>query len=286
MNPALPAQWPAPSRVRAFTTLRHGLGESPPPFDHFNLGARCGDDPQVVARNRTALEQHFALPAPPCWLQQVHGAEVLRFGAAASSLATAGESDGGGAPPGAELPSSHAAPSQPPSAFAGGGAGTAEPLADAAVTAATGVVLAILTADCLPVVFASVDGNEVGAAHAGWRGLASGVLENTVAAMDTDASRIIAWLGPAAGPQAYEIGQEVFDAFVSHDPRTASAFVATRPGHWKVDLYALARLRLANAGVMQVFGGGLCTISDPQRFYSHRRDARSGRMATLVWMQD
>lgn len=284
MNPALPAQWPAPSRVRAFTTLRHGLGESPPPFDHFNLGARCGDDPQVVARNRTALEQHFALPAPPCWLQQVHGAEVLRFGAAAPSLATAGEGWRGSASSSVEFPSSHATPSQP--AFAGGGVGNAEPLADASVTSIGGTVLAILTADCLPVVFASVDGNEVGAAHAGWRGLASGMLENTVAAMDTDASRIIAWLGPAAGPQAYEIGQEVFDAFVSHDHRTASAFVATRPGHWKVDLYALARLRLANAGVMQVFGGGLCTISDPQRFYSHRRDARSGRMATLVWMQD
>ncbi|HSX63821.1 MAG TPA: peptidoglycan editing factor PgeF [Pseudoxanthomonas sp.] len=286
MNLALPAQWPAPSRVRAFTTLRHGLGESPPPFDHFNLGARCGDDPQVVARNRTALEQHFALPSPPCWLQQVHGVGVLRFGAAASSLATAGESDGGVATPGAELPGSRATPSQPPSAFAGGGDENAEPLGDASVTSIASVVLAILTADCLPVVFASVNGDEVGAAHAGWRGLASGVLENTVAAMDTDASRVIAWLGPAAGPQAYEIGQEVFDTFVSHDPRTASAFVATRPGHWKVDLYALARLRLANAGIMQVYGGGLCTISDPQRFYSHRRDARSGRMATLVWMQD
>jgi polyphenol oxidase len=257
MNPALPAQWPAPSRVRAFTTLRYGLGESLPPFDHFNLGARCGDDPQVVARNRTALERHFALPSPPHWLQQVHGTDVLRFDAPA-----------------------------PPPAFAGRAVENAEPLADASVTSTVGTVLAILTADCLSVVFASVDGSEVGAAHAGWRGLASGVLEKTVAAMDTDASRVIAWLGPAAGPQAYEIGQEVFDTFVSHDPGAASAFVATRPGHWKVDLYALARLRLANAGVTRVFGGDLCTISDPQRFYSHRRDARSGRMATLVWMQD
>ena len=147
------------------------------------------------------------------------------------------------------------------------------------------MVLAILTADCLPVVFAAKDGSEIAAAHAGWRGLADGMLEATVAAMRTPASNIIAWLGPCAGPQAYEIGQEVFDAFVSRDARAASAFVATRPGHWKVDLYALARQRLADAGIApdNIHGGGLCTISDPSRFFSHRRDQRSGRMATLVW---
>ena len=159
-----------------------------------------------------------------------------------------------------------------------------EPVADAAVASTPGSVLAILTADCLPVVFASAAGDEVGAAHAGWRGLAGGVLEATVAAMRTPADRLIAWLGPAAGPQAYEIGEEVFRAFVDRDAAAAAAFVATRPGHWRVDLYALARRRLARAGVTRVFGGGLCTISDPQRFFSHRRDARTGRMATLVWI--
>lgn len=158
-----------------------------------------------------------------------------------------------------------------------------EPEADAAVSAAPGTVLAILTADCLPVVFAADDGSEVAAAHAGWRGLAGGVLEATVAAMRTPSQRVLAWLGPAAGPQAYEIGAEVRDAFVTADAAGASAFNATRPGHWHVDLYALARRRLAAAGVQRVHGGGLCTISDPARFYSHRRDQRSGRMATLVW---
>ena len=204
MNAALWADWPAPPGVRALTTLRHGAGVSLPPFDRFNLGARCGDEPLAVANNRAALAERFALPSAPRWLQQVHGTDVLRFDAPAASLATAGEG--------------------------------AEPIADASVTSTPDTVLAILTADCLPVVFAAQDGSAIGAAHAGWRGLAGGVLENTVAAMRVAPERIVAWLGPAAGPQAYEIGQEVFDAFVSSDARAASAFVATRPGHWKVDL--------------------------------------------------
>jgi YfiH family protein len=161
--------------------------------------------------------------------------------------------------------------------------GDDEPEADAAVTRMPGTALAILTADCLPVVLASEDGNEVAAAHAGWRGLAAGVLEATVAAMQAAPERVLAWLGPCAGPQAYEVGQDVFDAFLARDPRAAAAFVATRPGHWRVDLYALARQCLLAAGVARVHGGGLCTISDPQRFYSHRRDRRTGLMSTLDW---
>jgi purine-nucleoside/S-methyl-5'-thioadenosine phosphorylase / adenosine deaminase len=161
-----------------------------------------------------------------------------------------------------------------------------EPEADAAVTRAPGTTLAILTADCLPVVFAADDGSEVAAAHAGWRGLAAGVLEATVAAMQASPDRIVAWLGPAAGPQAYELGAEVFAAFVEGDARCTDAFVATRPGHWRVDLSALARRRLATVGVTRVSGGGVCTISDPKRFYSHRRDQQTGRMATLVWIEE
>jgi YfiH family protein len=164
--------------------------------------------------------------------------------------------------------------------------GVDEPEADAAITRTPGTVLAILTADCLPVVFAADDGSEVAAAHAGWRGLAGGVLEATVAAMRTPADRVVAWLGPAAGSQAYEVGQEVFDAFVATDPRAAAAFATTRPGHWKVDLYSLARTRLATAGVARASGGGLCTITDTRRFFSHRRDQRTGRMATIVYLRD
>ena len=161
-----------------------------------------------------------------------------------------------------------------------------EPEADAAITRTPGTTLAILTADCLPVVFAAADGGEVGAAHAGWRGLAAGVLEATVAAMQAAPEQIVAWLGPAAGPSAYEVGEEVFAAFAGRDAGCADAFVATRPGHWHVDLYALARRRLAAVGMTRVSGGGSCTISETQRFYSYRRDGQTGRMATLVWIED
>ena len=162
--------------------------------------------------------------------------------------------------------------------------GDDEPEADAAVTATPGTVLAILTADCLPVVLAAKDGGEIAAAHAGWRGLCTGVLESTVGAMRTPPDQLVAWLGPAAGPQAYEIGTEVFEAFTARDGRARMAFVPTRPGHWRVDLYKQARQRLLDAGMTDVHGGGLCTISDPSRFFSHRRDGRSGRIATLAWI--
>ena len=259
-GPILPADWPAPPGVVVFTTLRHGAGASRPPFDAFNLGnARdpAGDDPAIVAANRAELVALAGLPSAPRWLRQVHGTGVLAVDAA--------------------LPAGDAAAERARMA--------AEPAADAAVTAHPGAVLAILTADCLPVVFAARDGSEVAAAHAGWRGLAAGVLEATVAAMATPPSRLLAWLGPAAGPEAYEVGAEVFAAFAGEDPAAADAFVATRPGHWRVDLYALARRRLRAAGLAadDVHGGGLCTISDPGRFFSHRRDGRGGRMATVVF---
>ncbi|MGN7724259.1 peptidoglycan editing factor PgeF [Luteimonas sp. 22616] len=247
--------------MHAFTTLRCGAGSSQAPFDSFNLGnarAADGDDPGVVARNRAELVERAGLPSAPRWLRQVHGTRVVRFDGSAT------------------IPHPRPSPS-----LEGEGA---EPDADAAVTSMPGVVLAILTADCLPVVFAARDGSEVGAAHAGWRGMAAGVLEATVAAMRAAPADLVAWLGPAAGPDAYEIGEEVFDAFVARDPRAQVAFAATRPGHWRVDLYTLAQQRLADAGVAAVHGGGLCTISDPQRFFSHRRDGRSGRIATLAWM--
>ena len=162
--------------------------------------------------------------------------------------------------------------------------GTDEPEADAALTRTPGTVLAILTADCMPVVLASRTGDELAAAHAGWRGLANGVLEATLDAMRTPRENIVAWLGPAAGPQSYEIGREVHDAFVAHDPAAESAFVPTREGHWRVDLYALARQRLAAAGVTDVHGGGFDTIADAN-YFSHRRDQTTGRMATIAWIR-
>ena len=243
--------WSPSTAVVAVSTTRHAPGASLPPFERCNLGARSGDDPATVAGNRSGLVAALALPSSPWWLQQVHGAEVLRVTSALS----------------APLPVEH------------------EPAVDAAVTSVRGVVLAVLSADCLPVLFAAADGSLIAAAHAGWRGLAAGVLEATIAEMDCAPGDLHAWLGPAAGPQAYEVGAEVRAAFVDVDAGAAPAFTLTRRGHWHMDLYALARRRLSAAGVRQVSGGGQCTISD-RRFYSYRRDGRTGRMASLIWLRD
>ncbi len=236
--------WPAPRGVHAAVSTRHGPGVSAPPFARFNLGLRSGDDVEAVQCNRRALAQALDLPSPPRWLRQVHGTTVAELG----PLATGDE-----------------------------------PLADAAVSRIPGTVLAILTADCLPVLLCAVDGGEIGAAHAGWRGLAAGVLEATVAAMATPASRLIAWLGPCIGASSYEVDLPVYRAF-GGDTAPAGAFVPGRPGHWRVDLARLAWHRLRAAGVTRIHGGGMDTFTDP-RLYSYRREgARSGRFASVVWL--
>jgi hypothetical protein len=151
-----------------------------------------------------------------------------------------------------------------------------EPNGDAAITRVAGPVCAIKVADCMPVLLADEAGSVVGAAHAGWRGLSSGVIEA--------ANRILAWLGPAIGPRVYEVGSEVRAAFLDRDPKAESAFSPNRPGHWLLDLYAAARQRLRGQGVERIFGGGFCTYSDPLRFYSYRRDGPTGRMAAFLWL--
>jgi len=157
------------------------------------------------------------------------------------------------------------------------------PEADASYTRTPGVVCAVRAADCMPVLFALDDGSAVGAAHAGWRGLCAGVIEATLDAMKADPARTLAWLGPAIGPSVYEVGAEVRDAFLARDSRAASAFAPTRPGHWLLDLYAVARQRLAARGVERIHGGGFCTYSDPARFHSFRRDRTAERMAAFIW---
>lgn len=241
----LPPQWPVPPRVCAAVSMRDAPGVSAAPFGPCNLGARSGDDPVAVAANRAALVSALALPSAPLWLQQVHGTQVADADAVA-----AGD----------------------------------EPRADAAVTRVPGRVLAILTADCLPVLFACDDGAVVAAAHAGWRGLAAGVLEATLDALAAPPANVLAWLGPAIGAASYEVGEEVRAAFVDRDAGAAAAFAPTRPGHWRCDLEALARRRLGAAGVTRVHGGGFDTFADA-RFHSYRRDGvRSGRFASLVWI--
>ena len=310
-----------PANVQAFTTLRYGAGSSVAPFDTFNLGNfrdAQGDDPETVARNRAELVERFGLPSWPHWLRQVHGTGVVGFDGTALPPPQPSPASGGGRkaalppPPlaGGEegLLARHGRAGHPNARRAapgrtgrGGGVsgGTApsvaanqpmapdEPEADAATTSTPGVVLAILTADCLPVVFAAKDGSEIAAAHAGWPGLSAGMLETALAAMRTPAADVVAWIGPCAGPARYEVGRNVFDAFVVPDAGAASAFVPTREGHWLADLPALARRRLAAAGMSlaDIRGGELCTISDPARFFSHRRDGRSGRIATIAWLE-
>ncbi len=249
-------QWSAPPGIRAFVTGRRGgVSEGPWGLDGgrpggLNLGARCGDAPQAVVRNRDRLTS--CLPAAPVWLRQVHGTDVHRaFG-----------------PVGA----------QP----------EGEPVADASVTDRPGTVLAVLTADCLPVFLTDAEGRAVGVAHAGWRGLAAGVLEQTVAALRAllpGNPSLLAWLGPAIGPAAFEVGDEVREAFCASDASMGPAFTpGRRPGKWQADLYAIARGRLAATGVGRIDGGGFCTWSETGRFWSYRRAAASGRIASVIWI--
>jgi len=158
------------------------------------------------------------------------------------------------------------------------------PEGDAATTRRMNTVCAIKVADCMPVLLADEAGSVVGAAHAGWRGLSSGVIEATIGEMRIPGKRMLAWLGPAIGPRVYEVGDEVRSAFLQQDRKAATAFSANRPGHWLLDLYAVARQRLRSQGVERIFGGGFCTYSDAQRFYSYRRDGPTGRMAAFLWL--
>ena len=239
--------WPAPARVRAVVTTRRLPGNSQPPFDAFNLGLRSGESEAVVQSNRSLLMRALALPSAPRWLHQVHGNCVASF-------------EGAGA------------------------TNDEEQQADAAITNTPGVVLAILTADCMPILLRAADGLEVAAVHAGWRGLAAGVIEACVGRLRAPPAQVMAWLGPAIGPASYEVGDEVRAAFVAHAPGASAAFTATRPGHWLCDLYTLSRQRLHALGVTQIHGGGFDARTDP-RFYSYRRDgANSGRFASLIWI--
>lgn len=158
--------------------------------------------------------------------------------------------------------------------------------ADASVTHSLQSVCVIQVADCMPVLFAARDGSAVGAAHAGWRGLASGVLEATVRALAVEPAKLIAWMGPAIGPEHFEVGAEVREAFMKSDPNAADAFVANDRGRWQCDLYLLARLRLAAIGIPDVSGGGWSTYADASRFFSYRRDGQCGRMAALIWREE
>jgi len=199
----------------------------------------------ILAGTTLRANSNFELPAEPLWLKQVHGARVV-----------------------------HCASSE---------FGSSPPEADASVADYPGAICAVRTADCLPILLCSTDGREIAAAHGGWRGLAAGIAENTVRAMATAPQQLLAWLGPAIAQPAFEVGDEVREAFLAHDASAAAAFIENSRGRWQADLYLLAKQRLAAVGVQAVFGGGLCTYSDPERFYSYRRDSRTGRLVSFVY---
>lgn len=236
--------WPVPPGVSAAFTLRTG-GVSRPPFDSFNVASHVGDEPGAVEENRAHLRAALGLPAEPAWLAQVHGCRVVDLDAE--------------------------------------GAGGSPPQADGSVTRTAGRICAIQVADCMPVLLASEDGTALGAAHAGWRGLAGGVLEAVVRAMRVPPGALLAWLGPAIGQRHFEVGEEVRAAFLAADPRAEVAFTANPRGRWQCDLHGLARQRLATLGVRRIHGGAWCTYADAGRFFSYRRDGQCGRMAALLW---
>jgi YfiH family protein len=221
-------------------------GVSDPPYDSFNVATHVGDAEAAVQANRARLRQRLRLPAEPLWLNQVHGNAVVETDAAAAAAC---------------------------------------PAADASFSRGAGGVCAVMTADCLPVLLCDRQGSVVAAAHAGWRGLAGGVLEATVASLGVEPRQLLAWLGPAIGPAAFEVGAEVRAAFADVHAAAAAAFVARPDGRWLADIYHLARIRLAAAGIESVYGGGFCTFTDAARFYSFRRDKITGRMVSLIWLE-
>jgi YfiH family protein len=241
--------WPAPANVHAMQTTRN-KGYSHAPYDTLNLGSHVKDNPQHVAQNRQLLSQY--LPSEPVWLNQVHGIHVVD---AANTNCV--------------------------------------PDADASFSIRENVVCVTMTADCLPVLLCNNAGTVVAAIHAGWRSLCDGVIEATVAQILTTTpvkpADLIAWLGPAIGPQAFEVGGEVRMQFIEKDAQADLAFKkhpAFKPhdDKWLGDIYQIATQRLNNLSVTKIYGGGLCTYTDKERFFSFRRDGDTGRMATLIWL--
>ena len=214
-------------------------------YASLNLALHVGDDVQAVLENR----QRLGLPAEPVWLNQVHGLTVVDAGKVRQKVS--------------ELPIE----------------------ADASYTNQAGVICTVLTADCLPVLLCDRAGSRVAAVHAGWRGLVAGVIEDTVMALQLPGDQLLAWLGPAIGPESYEVGDEVRETFLQQDAEARTAFRPSRSDHWWMDIYQLARQQLAKVGVTGVFGGEHCTYQDKERFYSYRRDGVTGRMASVIWFE-
>lgn len=246
MNDWIVPDWPAPKNVKALFTTRNGgvSGGRDNTYATLNLGGHVNDVLADVEKNRTLLKEH--LPSMPKWLTQVHGTSILCVDDELTELQ-----------------------------------------GDAALSRTPETVCAVMVADCLPVYLCDRAGTTVAVVHAGWRGLAAGIIEKTVTEMGNSQTEIMAWLGPAIGPDCFEVGGEVREVFINHDSQSSAAFVpqcGENSDKWLADIFQLARLRLLNAGVTKIFGGGVCTYSDPSRFFSYRRDGETGRMAALIWL--
>jgi YfiH family protein len=253
MNLIVP-DWPAPDSVKALVTTRAG-GVSKHPYDSLNLGGHVGDDLVAVRRNRVLLKQALPSGIRLQWLNQVHGTHVVQVSSVSRTLRLK--------------------------------------TGDAAVVFDRGFGAVVMTADCLPVFFTNAAGSVAAVAHAGWRGLLNGVLEKTVDSTGVSPADLMAWMGPAIAPCHFEVGLEVRDAFLGHPqwgqqfvPGLTSAFISSplHAGKFMMDIYAVARARLLNAGVQFVGGGGLCTVCEKRRFFSYRRDHTTGRMASLIYL--
>ena len=247
MTSYITPNWPAPSNIHAYVTTRKG-GQSTGDYNSFNLAIHVGDDNTVVTNNRDHLQKILQLSAEPYWLTQVHGTRVLALDEIDTKKIN-------------------------------------KPDADGSWTSQPNKICVVMSADCLPVLLCDQKGSCVSALHAGWRGLASVILEIGVKSLPVHSSQLIAWLGPAISIDAYEIGAEVREKFLKVDATAENAFRASdRAGHWYVDLYEIARQRLQSVGVTQIYGGEYCTHRDKELFYSYRRDGKTGRMASLIYL--
>ena len=251
----LTPNWPAPENVHAYSTTRL-YGVSEAEFSGLNLALHVGDQPEAVHQNRQTLSGYLNLPDDPYWLNQVHQATAVNTAEQIKQ---------------------------------------ATPDADASFSTSKNQVCVVMTADCLPVLICNRNGNKVAAAHAGWRGLAEGVIESTITELQEAPEQLLVWLGPAIGAQSFEVGEEVKQAFISkfekanltqqNSEQLESSFIENKPGHYLADMYQLARLTLSLIGVEAVYGGEYCTFSDANHFYSFRRDGKTGRQASLIWFE-
>jgi YfiH family protein len=245
-------EWPAPPNIVALTTTRAG-GVSEGAYAGFNLGLHVGDQAEHVKQNRLILQRTCQLPGEPVWLNQVHGNTILNV----DSLGISQSSENLAVPE--------------------------APTADGSYTRQAQQICAVLTADCLPVLLCNREGTEIAAVHVGWRGCLVGILANAVACFRSPPSDLLAWLGPAIGPEAFEVGPEVFEAFVAQNADNSAAFHQRSAPQYQANLYQLATLALAKAGVKAVYGGDYCTFSDNKRFFSYRKEGGiTGRIASLI----